>query len=122
ANTTRSTRAHSAVARHMGHGSHELYSTAPGSQYAATSWQAARIATTSACALGSRSTVTRFVPSPTAWPSRTTTAPNGPCPDGTPVTASSTARVSHCSSDVMLPMLPQRGGPPVNDQEPPARL
>ena len=37
-----------------------------------------RIATTSACAVGSRSAVTRFVPSPSTTPSRTTTAPNGP--------------------------------------------
>jgi hypothetical protein len=48
-----------------------------------TAAQAARMAETSACAVGSLSSVTEFVPVATTSPRRTTTAPNGPPPSAT---------------------------------------
>src|SRR6185436_71981 len=53
---------------------------------------ASRIATTSACAVGSLVSVTRLVPSATMCPSRTTSAANGPPPACTLASDSSTAR------------------------------
>src|SRR5436190_15234565 len=59
---------------------------------------ASRIATTSACAVGSYVEVTRLTPSPTILPSRAITQPNGPPFESTPFCASSIARRMNCSS------------------------
>src|SRR4051812_46404988 len=56
------------------------------------------MATTSACAVGSLSRVTRFWPVASSSPPSTTTAPNGPPPSSTLRTASSIAVASHPAS------------------------
>lgn len=89
--TTRSTRAHMAAARHMGHGSQLEYSVHPRSAKVPAARHARRIATTSACAVGSRCGTTRFTPVASGRPSRMTTAPNGPPPSPTLAHASRTA-------------------------------
>ncbi len=60
--------------------------------------QAARIATTSACSVGSCSAVTRLVPRPATFPSRATIAPNGPPSVDAEATASSIASLSSATS------------------------
>src|SRR6202789_3715652 len=66
--------------------------TAPCNEWLACARQAFRIALISACAVGSPSGTTRFFPSPSTRPSRTTTAPNGPPPSPTDSRESSIAR------------------------------
>src|SRR4051812_5033868 len=65
------------------------------------------MATTSACAVGSLSLVTRFWPgassAPPGTPPSTTTAPNGPPPSATLRTARSMAAANHCASDTSAP-------------------
>src|SRR6059058_1496973 len=73
-----STRAQYEAARHIGHGSQLVYSSHPASTNVPSVRHAARIAFTSACAVGSYVAVTEFAPSPTIRPSCTITAPNGP--------------------------------------------
>ena len=62
----------------MGHGSQLLKISAPERSKVFRCAQAARMATTSACAVGSLLAVTRLKPSPTTRPSFTMTAPKGP--------------------------------------------
>src|SRR6266478_2478603 len=64
--------------RHIGQGSHVVYRSQPESWKSPSLWQAARIATTSACAVGSFVAVTRLTPSATIWPSFTIIAAKGP--------------------------------------------
>src|ERR1041385_9431470 len=80
AKNTRAGRAQKIAPRHMGHGSHELYSSHPESWKSPSVRQASRMATTSACAVGSLSRVTWLLPVAMTMPSLTTTAPNGPPP------------------------------------------
>jgi hypothetical protein len=68
---------------------------------------AARIATTSACAVGSLSRVTRFWPVLTRVPSATIIALNGPPPSCTLRTASSIAVANHFSSGDIGGQLPR---------------
>src|SRR5215470_19717373 len=77
--------------RHIGHGSHVVYRSQPVSWKAPSSWQASRMTTIWAWAVGSLVKVTRFAPSATTLPSFTTTAANGPPPDRTLATASAIA-------------------------------
>ena len=60
-----------------------LTRTQPDRLKSPTAWQALRIATTSACAVGSRSRVTRLTPSATTSSPRTMRAANGPPPSAT---------------------------------------
>ena len=60
--------------------------------------QAAPIATTSACSVGSCSAVTRLVPRPATFPSRATIAPNGPPWVDAEATASLIASLSSVTS------------------------
>src|SRR5579863_2289692 len=62
----------------MGQGSQRVYSCQRASVRVPSASAAARIATTSPCAVGSLVAVTELAPSPTITPSRTITAPNGP--------------------------------------------
>src|SRR5579875_669660 len=88
-----SRRAQYAAARHIGQGSQLVYSSQPVRAKAPRARAAARIAFTSACAVGSLVAVTELAPSPTISPWRTTTAPNGPpLPRTTFSVASSMAR------------------------------
>src|SRR5271165_149991 len=66
---------------HIGHGSQVVNNSQPLSSKFLTDWQAVRIATISACAVGSRVAVTRFTPAAMIAPSLTTTAANGPPAD-----------------------------------------
>src|SRR5216683_5554002 len=66
--------------RHIGQGSHVVYRSQPESWKSPSLRQASRIATTSACAVGSFVVVTRLAPSATTRPSFTTSAANGPPP------------------------------------------
>src|SRR5215470_12497461 len=82
------------------HGSQLVYTVAPRSRCQAPSRRhAARMATTSPCAVGSRSARTVLWPSPTTCPAgSTTTAPNGVWPRLTASSASSRARVMNVAS------------------------
>src|SRR5581483_7630613 len=61
----------------MAHGSHVVYSSQPSSWKLPSVRHACRMATISACAVGSFVAVTRFVPSPMTLPSLTITHANG---------------------------------------------
>src|SRR5690606_29052769 len=74
------TRAHRAVDRHIGHGSHEVIRVQPSREKVPSALQAARIAVTSACADGSFSAVTWLCAVATTAPSLTIRAPKGPPP------------------------------------------
>src|SRR5271154_4901966 len=64
--------------RHMGQGSQLAKRVQSASWKVPRALQASRIATTSACAVGSQVEVTWLLPRPTTIPARTTTHPNGP--------------------------------------------
>lgn len=71
---------HGFTPRHIGHGSQDEYISQPLRSNVFSFLQALRIALTSACAVGSLLAVTRFTPVATTLPSFTITAPNGPPP------------------------------------------
>ena len=80
------------AARHIGHGSQEVKSTQSVNTWVLKKCAASRMASISACAVGSQFAVTRFTPVPTIYPFRTTTAPNGPPPFRTLLVARSIAK------------------------------
>src|SRR5690606_37103224 len=77
-NTTRATRACTIAMAHIAQGSRVTYTVHPSRRWLPTTRPASRMATISACALGSCSQILRLKPSPTTRPwASTTTAPTG---------------------------------------------
>jgi len=98
AKTTRCTPAQTAETMHMEHGSPDAYSVAPCNAVLAICRHAFRMATTSACAVGSKSFRTRFRPAPTARSCMTTKPASGAPPASTASLAAAIACLSHFSS------------------------
>src|SRR5574344_587194 len=69
--------------RHIGHGSHDVNISQPLRSNVPNTFDALRIADTSAWAVGSQSRVTLLDASATILPSRAMTAPKGPPPNFT---------------------------------------
>ena len=103
--TIRSTRAQYAAPKHIGHGSQLAYRMAPERSCVPSVRHASRIATTSACSVGSPSLTTWFVPRPTTRPfSSATSAPKGPpspAADSTPISMTSRSSSSSFTRGIL---------------------